>query len=573
MTRGIPAAMTLSSIVSPPRGAFGFAASPRLILLGITLAIGLIAIATQLWFGLLGDVSWMITIDEKWLGGQVPYVDFVEINPPASLLLYWPAVAFAHALGLRAEFMVSAFGFASIAASLALSALILKRAALTVGPTAYAFVLIALAVLPGEAFCERDHLAAVYALPFLALSIARAERAATDFRLAALAGVGAGLMAAIKPPYALVAIAVAPYLWRRIGLRALLGSAEYYFAAAVGVVYLAIVPWGFPAYVGDVMRMGVDIYVPIRDSLAGLFVESGGLLFLLVGLLVVLVAGKAIDKSWIAVPALAGLGAFGAYMIQGKGWLYQALPALMFLTIAAGFALETRSRLAIALSAAAMAVGALGIHAIPNLAPPIGVAAAAATWLHRRLALRADAGGAHSAGPSWVTMFARYGLVAAIGAACGLCVSERPMAPALEAALARLGAHPTLAGITEVMGFGHPMARHTGAIWVQRVPYLLITSAVRRLVDEHPGDAALRQRLQPYADRDKAMLIEDIGRQRPDALLVGPLNTRMHAALWADPEISAARADYRLFATNDRPDFPAELWVRKDLVGPGAGRP
>jgi len=591
--------MTLSAIASPPRSARGFAASPRLILSGITLAIGLIALAAQLWFGLLGDVSWLITIDEKWLSGQVPYVDFVEINPPASLLLYWPAVSFAHALGLRAEFVVSAFGFGSIAASLGLSALILKRAGLTVGPTAYAFALIALAVLPGEAFCERDHLAAVYALPFLALSIARAERAATDFRLAALAGAGAGLMAAIKPPYVLVAIAVAPYVWRRIGLRGLIGSAEYYFAAAVGVAYLAIVPWGFPAYVDDVMRMGVDIYVPIRDSLGGLFVESGGLLFLLVGLLVVLVAGKAIDKSWIAVPALAGLGAFGAYMIQGKGWLYQALPALMFLTIAAGFALETRSRLAIALSAAAMVVAALGIHAIPNLAPPIGVAAAAATWLHRRLALRVGAGADRvrreaplsvkpaaaersavgdrayrdSAGPSWVAMFTRYGLVAAIGAACGLCVSDSPMAPALEAALARLGPHPTLAGITEVMGFGHPMARRTGAIWVQRVPSLFITSAVRRLVDEHPGDAALRQRLQPYADRDKAMLIEDIGRQRPDALLVGPLNTRMHAALWADPEISAARADYRLFATNDRPDFQAELWVRKDLVGPGVGKP
>src|SRR5271155_295575 len=103
----------------------------------------------------------------------------------------------------------------------------------------------------------------------------------------------------------------------------------------------------------------------------------------------------------------------------------------MFLTIAAGFALETRSRLAIALSAAAMVVAALGIHAIPNLAPPIGVAAAAVTWLHRRLALRAGAG--DGAGLSWVPMFARYGLVAAIGAACGLCVSDSPKAPALEA--------------------------------------------------------------------------------------------------------------------------------------------
>jgi len=587
--------MTLLSISSLPGRTRGFEASPRLILSGVTLAIGLIALATQLSFGMLGDVSWLITIDEKWLSGQVPYVDFVEINPPASLLLYWPAVSAAHALGLRAELVVSAFGFASIAASLALSALILKRAGLAVGPSPYAFVLIALAVLPGEAFCERDHLAAVYALPFLALCIARAERASINFGLAALAGVGAGLMAAVKPPYALVAIAVAPYLWRRIGLRGLIGSTEYYFAAAVGLVYVAIVGWGFPAYVDDVMRMGVDIYVPVRDSLSGLLVESGGLLFLLVGLLAVVVAGKNIEKSWIAVPALAGLGAFGAYMIQGKGWLYQALPALMFLTIAAGFALEARSRRAIVLDAVTMAIAAIGVLTIPNLAPPIVLAAAAATWQHRRLALRLDAlaervrreaplsgrspavetsavgDRAHSNGPSWLAMFTRYGLVAAIGSACGLCVSERPMAPTLEAALSRLGPHPTLAGITEVMGFGHPMARRIGAVWVQRVPSLFITSAVRRLVDEHPGDATLARRLRPYADRDRKMLIEDIERQRPDALLVGPLNTRMHAALWADPEITAARADYRLFATNDRPDFPAELWVRKDLIGAELG--
>jgi hypothetical protein len=558
--------MTLSSIATLPRATRGIAASPPLVLAGITLAIGLIALATQLWFGMLGDVSWLITVDEKWLSGQVPYVDFIEINPPASLLLYWPAVFLAHALGLRAELVVSAFGFASVGASLGLSALITRRAGLTVGPLPYAFVLIALAVLPGEAFCERDHLAAVYALPFLALCVARAERGSIDLRLAALAGVGVGLMAAIKPPYALAAIAIAPYLWRRIGIRGLIGSAEYYFAAVVGLVYVAIVPWGFPAYVSDVMRMGIDIYVPIRDSLGALLVESGGLLFMAVGLMLVLVAHEKIERPLIAVPALAALGAFGGYLIQGKGWAYQALPALMFLTIAAGFALETRSRAAFVAGLLAMAIAAFMILHIRNLAPPIGLAAFAATWLHRRLAANGSAEAS-----SWAALLTRYGLAASIGAACGFCVSDKPMAPGIEAALTRLGPHPTVVGITEVMGFGHPMARRIGAVWVQRVPSLFITSGVRRRIDEHPGDSALARRLQPYADRDKAMLIQDIERNRPDALLVGPLNTRMHAALWADPEISAARADYRLFATNDQPDFPAELWVRKDLVGTDAG--
>ena len=553
--------MTLSSTATVRGATRAFAASPRLTLTAITVGIGLIALGVQLSDGLMGDVSWLITIDEKWLSGEVPYVDFLEINPPASLLLYWPAVFAARALGVRAEFVVSLFGFASIAASLGLSALILKRAGLAVGSAPYALVLFALAVLPGGEFCERDHLAAVYALPFLALSVARAERAAIDFRLAALAGVGAGLMAAIKPPYVLVAFAIAPYLWRRIGLRGWLAAPEYYFAAACGLVYVAIVPWGFPAYVADVMRMGVDIYVPIRDSFGGLFVETGGLLFLIVGLLVVLVAGDAIGKSRIAVPGLAALGAFGAYMIQGKGWLYQALPALMFLTIAAGFALATRARAATVLGALTLAGAAVAVLAFPNLALPIGLAVGA-NWLHRRLA--------PNAGRAWVETAARYALTAAIGAACGLYISEPPFAPAIGAALARLGPHPTVVGITEVMDFGHPMARRVGATWVQRVPSLFITSAVRRLEDEHPGDAALARRLQPYADLDKEMLIEDITRRRPDALLVGPLNTRMHAALWADPEITAARADYRLFATDDRPNFPAELWVRKDLMGPRA---
>ena len=81
-------------------------------------------------FGLLGDVSWLITVDEKWLDGATPYRDVIEINPPASLMLYWPAVALARVLGVTPEFTVAAFGFLSIAAGLGLAAAILRRAGL-----------------------------------------------------------------------------------------------------------------------------------------------------------------------------------------------------------------------------------------------------------------------------------------------------------------------------------------------------------------------------------------------------------------------------------------------------------
>ena len=45
--------------------------------------IALIAMLLQWRFGLLGDVSWLITVDEKWLDGETPYRDIIEINPPA----------------------------------------------------------------------------------------------------------------------------------------------------------------------------------------------------------------------------------------------------------------------------------------------------------------------------------------------------------------------------------------------------------------------------------------------------------------------------------------------------------
>ena len=54
-------------------------------------------------------------------------------------------------------------------------------------------------------------------------------------------------MASIKPPYALVAIALAPYLAHRIGLRVLIGAMEYYAAVGVGLIYIFVVAHFFPA--------------------------------------------------------------------------------------------------------------------------------------------------------------------------------------------------------------------------------------------------------------------------------------------------------------------------------------
>jgi hypothetical protein len=124
-----------------------------------------------------------------------------------------------------------------------------------------------------------------------------------------------------------------------------------------------------------------------------------------------------------------------------------------------------------------------------------------------------------------------------------------------------------VAAISESLAFGHPMVRSVGGVWAQSVPSLWIASAARRLIDEHPGDEALAQRLAPYIDRDRDRLVRDIEGNRPDAILVGRTDTRFHRWVWSDPAVAAAMANYQFFAANPDKNFPAELYVRKDLIG------
>ena len=553
MSSAPPAALAQTQTRAP--------AGVRLSALAPLFVIAVVAIGLQCRFGLLGDVSWLITVDEKWLDGATPYRAVIEINPPASLMLYWPAVALARVLGVAPEFTVAAFGFLSIAAGLGLAAAILARAGLLdrLGACGGAIALIAFAVLPGQSFDERDHLAAVYGLPFLAVAAARAARAPVDARLALLAGLGAGLMAAIKPPYALVAIILLPYLARRAGPVALVKGVEYYVAAALGIAYVALVPVAFPDYVARILPLGLDVYAPIREPLAALVAAPGPLVAFVLAVAALRLARADPGEPLVAVPALAALGAFVAYLVQGKGWLYQAYPAIAFVAVAAGAALAScpQPRPRVAFGALVFLVAGLGLIALDRWPLPLAFVAAgigaALAWV-----VEGRRGGAP---------IVEMGVAGALGVACGLFAMDGVETPAIARALAGLGPHPTVAAISESLAFGHPMVRRVGGIWVQSVPSLWIAAAARRRIDEHPGDAALADRMNAYIEADRDRLVADLERNRPDALLVGRLDTRFHHWAWSDPKIAAARSDYRLFAVETDTGFPAELWVRADLVG------
>src|ERR671914_512635 len=73
------------------------------------------------------DVSWLITMCERILNGEIAYVDVFETTPPVPMLLYMPGVILSRLTGLTAEALTFAFAYAAGLFSLGLSARILSH--------------------------------------------------------------------------------------------------------------------------------------------------------------------------------------------------------------------------------------------------------------------------------------------------------------------------------------------------------------------------------------------------------------------------------------------------------------
>ena len=384
--------------------------------------------------------------------------------------------------------------------------------------------------------------------------------------MAVLAGVGAGAMAAIKPPYALVVIALTPYLMRRIGLLALVGAIEFYAAAAVGLAYVALVARFFPQYVADILPLGLAVYAPVREPFRELLSEPGVLLILVLGAALVRIAARRLGEPLVAVPALAALGALAAYLVQGKGWLYQAYPALAFMILAAGFALDLHppAPRRIALGALTGVVAAFLLLWLGRWPLPIAFAAAIGASAFSLAVEPSGRTGQALGGDRRSRKWASPPRSASPADCSPWTACARRLSLARSRAWARIRrwlrfpkASPSVT----------PWCAPSAASGFKGFPACGSLRPFAARSTSIPGDEALAARLRPYIDRDRQMLVEDIGRNRPDAILVGKLGTRFHQWAWSDPAIAAARADYQFFAAEPDKDFPAELYARKDLIG------
>ena len=448
------------------------------------------------------DVSWGLTMAEKWLDGQRLYIDVIEVNPPATVFLYVLPVVIERTIGLRAETAIDALVFLAAAASLSVAALTLRGSSAVKAGDGWPLLTAAAAailILPAQTFAEREHIVLIAFLPLLAVAATRAKGERPNWWAVLAAGISGGITAIVKPHFALAIVCVS--LAAAIGARSwrVVFAFENWMAAAALAAYALFVTVAYPHYVHDMVPLLMLAYVPLKEDFLSFILLVATPVWIAMLALIWRLKRKAMLEAPFSLLLAASIGFAAAYFLQRKGWPYQSYPML------------------------ALALLALVLAVIERWREESGrVAPNRLEWL---------AGGLVTASIAVLTFF---WLNAAV---------DRQ---AVTAAVRSMMAHPKILILSSDLSIGHPLTRDVGGIWVSRTSALWLTLGAEVLLERGNLDGATQAALKNALAIDKKMLTEDIAGQHPDLILVH-LTRGFDWMAWAhsDPRLKAALAAYR----------------------------
>lgn len=488
-------------------------------LLVCVLVVLAVVVVIQLKLSVSTNVSWLLVVGEKMLGGERLYTDILEVNPPASVWLYLPAVWLENRFGLHGESVVLAGVTALMILSIAFSGQLLARAGIVRDPTLWAIgALIAFGLVAGDSFAEREHIAAILLLPLLSLVAVRMRPNAQILTFDAfVAGVAAGVAVAIKPHFAAAVIFPQIYAAARLCSVKPLFCVENFVILAIVAIYAVSVYIFFGSFWTNLMPILMETYLKATFPFVELVSD------ILPGLVLVLIylyfacRGAAAERPADMFPIymFSAAGFLLAHFAQGKPWPYHYYPA------------------------AALSLLAVLDDAIPR-------------WL---MASGEDSGRRRRA--------RGLGAVAAMLLAVDAIGFFPPASDtaSLKPAIARLFAHPRVLAITGDLSVSHPLTREVGGVWVGTFASQWITENVHSLLRMDPHmDAQRRARLEALEQMDRNVLIEDLRKGDPDIVLLDKRRLFLDWKAWAKaPELAARLCAYEIVDSSPT----VELYARR----------
>ncbi len=305
-------------------------------------ALFVLSVVTYVWYAsnsLWSDVSYLIVATGRILDGAWPYRDILETNPPLIFLVTIPPVYLAKQFAVSSHHLFIAYVLLLAWGSI-LSCRQLCVAAgqpRTSARDLMTALFLALLILPNQAFGQREHFAAILACPYLVVCALRWGGASPGRVAAAAAGLAAGVGLALKPHLFLVPATIelgALYLggrWRNFV------RAETIAVVLPAVLYPGLVGWLTPDYLTKIVPLLRLTYGAYGNPLLGQLASPQ----FVMGLAGLLYSANVLRRHQMPnaialVLVLAATGSLAAYLVQAKGWYYQAYPAYAF-TLAALF--------------------------------------------------------------------------------------------------------------------------------------------------------------------------------------------------------------------------------------------
>lgn len=473
----------------------------------LEIAIVTATIVVQSHLILTSDLSWLLTVGERILAGGKLGIDVIELNPPLSWIVYLPGAWIGQRTPLPADLAVLTMTvlFALLQVKLTLS---------LAGPwhhdgasrrRARIVLLAATLLLPAMHFGQREHLAVLGLLPFVALVASPVPSTRT---LRVLCGLGAGFAMCLKPH--LAAVAGLPLLWalaRRPSWRNVF-RIEALVAAAVVFAYVGMIVLFFPQILTADARLASQVYVTNREDLRTLLAYGFGATSIASILLVVLVIGpKSPDWRQAGPWCMAALGGAISYLVQGKGFGYTLLP-MVTLSLCIAWLSPTMLRETTPFS---------GRFAKARFAAVIVLTLE--LWV-AMVEFRQDHG--------------RF---------VPLITAHAPP-------------HPALLAITPHISIGEPLVRLVHGTWASAAGSQLTSGAVARLERESKVSPEDRPGYARLVFAERARLRSDLVTRRPDVVMIDTYNFRQKFDWegWArtDGEIDRVlRSDYAFFGEHE----------------------
>jgi hypothetical protein len=286
------------------------------------------------------DAAMYLQAAQLLLAGNIPYVDFIDLNPPMIVYISALPAGIAQLLGASPIAVFHGFVWIQVYISTVVIGHLMRSVPTleTHGTTslivlAWVFVS-AVAAYRYDAWGQREHLFILWLAPLLLLrGLGRRGQFGTALRICV--GFAGGVVACMKPHFALIMLVPELY-WavRHRSIRAVLQPEVVAFGAAVSafVLHFLLVPDSmrhefFQRWV-PFIAAGYDAYdVPLASVLSRRDVHLATIV-LLFGLVAGLVERppRTPTSDLIVPTALAGLAAVFGFVVQRKDWSYQLLP-------------------------------------------------------------------------------------------------------------------------------------------------------------------------------------------------------------------------------------------------------